>query len=155
MEGIIQKEDLLFGLRHGEGYLHFYESIDMPGYYLIVEYGDDAFDWYDSLNRKGYYDDSNLKEWKAPYGGPMANVALPISIGIFTNNFRWRFLDYIKENYVIEHILDKQNALHEKGWFRIEKLELEKWLEEFIKYLKQKEAEYEYKNDTPTQLSLF
>jgi len=149
VKGIINVEDLHFGLGFRDGYLNFFEWLDKPGYYLVAE--DDekgGMQMYHILNRTGEYDLGD--------GCPVANVAKPVSIGIFEDNFRWRFLDYILEKYVTDHIPKYNGGIaSEQGWYKIEKLKPEKWLNEFIALENKKREEILKASNEVEQLSLF
>lgn len=149
--GIIDVKERMFGLKYKEGYLHFYEWVDKPGYYLICEHDEDE-------GGRIYQHLTNTGECDYGDGCGRANVAIPVSIGIFENYFRWRFLDYFKEHYISETLPCKFSIGRGRGWYKIEELNLQKWLDEFIlieqKRIEEREAELR-NQEKPRQLNLF
>ena len=65
------------------------------------------------------------------------------------------FLDYINRNYILEHFLDEQEGLHEKGWYKFKKFEPEKWLNEFLDVVVKWRMEHEREEMKGQQLDLF
>ena len=76
---------------------------------------------YHLLNNTGEYDYGD--------GVRYANVAEPTSIGIFEDNFAWRFLEFIKENFISDKLPNNLLLKIEDGsWHKIEKFDPENWL---------------------------
>jgi hypothetical protein len=146
IEGIINPSELMYGLKYDEGFLHFFKSIDKPGYYIAMEVGkNDGVIWYHILNRTGKFDYGD--------GMPKAKVEKPISLGIFNNNFRWRFKEYIIENYSTDTYIQRCHS--SSSWCKFEKFEPEKWLNEYLEIVEKRQIEIEIKMNMNKQLNLF
>jgi hypothetical protein len=146
IEGIINPLELMYGLKYDEGFLHFFKSIDKPGYYIVMEVGkNDGVIWYHILNRTGKFDYGD--------GMPKARVEKPISLGIFDNNFRWRFKQYIIKNYSTDTYVQRCHS--SSSWCKFEIFEPKKWFDEFIKIVEEKQNERIKKENIGKQYELF
>jgi hypothetical protein len=137
-----------------ERFIHFFEWLDKPMHYLIIVSDKDASQEYELINRINRYDESLLKEDRY-YTYLKANISKPISIGSFEYDFDERFLDFIKTNYVVDKYMDEPERLHNRGWYFIERLEPERWLNEFIDMQINKSVKREREEMKVQQLNLF
>ena len=148
MRIIEHNEDRYGNPNSSHKYVHLYESLEKPGYYLVeLDFLGMGMLSYHVYNHTGIVDWGN--------GHPQAKTLEPISVGPFHSNLDYRFEWFIKDNYVEEHIPHERSVLSDLAWFKFKSFEPEQWLDDFINYLKLREAEYDYKNDEPLQLSLF
>lgn len=106
----------------------------------------DPMEWYHILNHTGVID------WCE--GLPETKVAEPVSIGPFWPRMCLRFEMYVFDTFLAEHIPHEIEVYSSKAWFRFTISEPEKWLNDFIEFLKEEKAR-KYKNRGPEQLTLF
>ena len=148
MRVIKHSEDRYRSFGSRDKYVHLYESLEKPGYYLVeLDFIEDAMLLYHVYNRTGVVDWGN--------GFAQAKTTEPISVGPFHSNLDYRFKSFILDNCVEEHIPHERGSLKNRAWYKFKSFEPEKWLDDFINYLKLKESESDYINDESTQLSLF
>jgi hypothetical protein len=129
-------------------YIHFYESKEKPGYYLMIIDSKNM-----GMSRYHCYNKTEQNVWGD--GCISIPLAEPISIGPFSSNLIIQLEFFILDHFVEEHIPHEREYLQYRAWYKFKAVEPEKWLDDFIEQLKKKEAEYEYLNAEPIQLSLF
>jgi hypothetical protein len=145
MKRIEHNEEWLKSDPEDDKYLSFCESLEMPGYYFYDADEDPMF-WYHILNRTGVVDFGE--------GMPKAKVAEPVSVGPFRSGVSFEFECFVLDNYVAEHLPYEGGMISRKAWYKFTNFEPEKWLCDFIAYMKEQEAK-KYKNREPEQLTLF
>jgi len=148
IDRVINRDDLIIQV-NPDYFIHFFEWLDNRGYYLIkTGCESDGEALYHHLNNTGECDYGD--------GCGRANVSEPISIGIFAFNFGWRFLEFIKENFIVGQIPDNLRLGMEDGaWHRIEKFEPESWLDVFLNKEIQKKKLHLLEKQEGIQLDLF
>jgi hypothetical protein len=119
-------------------YLDFFESEEFPNHYIVLD-GFVWSDWYDRLTRQNKYSYEYLTEKQKAkgedFGYPKIKVKKPVRIkGDQKNYFKDRFLKYLKEMDVYEHMEDSDEKFPKSwGWYKFkDALELEKWFAGFI-----------------------
>ncbi|MDX2048526.1 MAG: hypothetical protein SFU87_17195 [Chitinophagaceae bacterium] len=124
-------------MSYREGFLYLFESIEMPGWYYMKGHGKEGGDdWYHRFNRTGRWDETDLDadaKKAGGYGMPRIKVKYPVGVEVNPHSICWQFEMFIKENKVtdIKQIVDSQNA--DNIWYAFkEKIDLQKWLQEFL-----------------------
>lgn len=146
MKKIEHNEEWLKSEFGSNEYLNLYESSEIPGYYFYVREHFDPMNWYHILNHTGVID------WCE--GMPETKVAEPVSIGPFWSQMCLRFELYVFDNFLAEHIPHEREVYSDRAWYKFKSFEPEKWLDDFIEFMKEEEAN-KYKKRGPEQLSLF
>ena len=139
-----------------EYFYYFFESIDMPGYYLMMECNHFIANIkYQIFTRTGWCDETGKAEG---YGYIRANVNKPfchnISIGYYQHNYS--IISYIKENKVA-HLIPLNELDYDWGWFKFkEEINVKKWIDEWVEIVnKQIEERKILEKPEVKQTSLF
>ena len=147
-------------MSYREGFIHLFESEEMPGWYYMKEHGKDAGDdWFHRFNRSGKWNETNLNahaKKAGGYGMPRIKVKYPVSIEMLPHRECWLFALFIEENKAaeIKIIRDEQNA--HNSWYKFkEPVDLEKWGNEFVVLREKQMEESAAKENTGRQISLF
>ncbi|MDP3148631.1 MAG: hypothetical protein Q8N83_05820 [Ignavibacteria bacterium] len=153
---------LKYGSRRGT--IYFFECISKPNHYFITENDETGGEeWYKRFNRIDSYHISTLDPEEVAkgidYGYPKLDVKMPVQIevGRDASSFKSYLLEKFAGQYVAETDMEKTRGheISNYGWFKIEQLELEKWLNDFYDFQDQKRQEFRKAEGDGIQLSLF
>jgi hypothetical protein len=138
-----------------DGFVYFFESVEMPNHYIIMEHGEDGGeDWYNRFNRLGRFDETENKKNGTRFGYPEVKVKKPVSVAITEEEGRWRFHSYVIDTKVVKYVEAKE-SMGSWGWYFIEKLQIQKWLEEFYSIESKKQKETIERESNGKQMPMF
>jgi hypothetical protein len=149
MRTILHSEEKYKDSRGSGSCVHFYENIEMPGYYMVDV---DGLAW----GMRIYHIHMKTGKFDLGSGFPQLNIKEPVSVGEFNHLYIDKFHWFILDNFVEEHLPHERGILKHRAWYKFKSFEPEKWLDDFLNYMKDKEKrEYEKINSVPVQLNLF
>ena len=143
-------------MSYKEGFLYLFESIEMPSHYIIMQHGKDGGEnWYNRFNRLNQYDETENKKQGRRFGYPEVKVKNPIAITVEPPQITWQFESFVKENYVKKIVQSTGEELGSWGWYVIEKVDSENWIQEFYTNRNKQLREAAITENTGKQTTMF